>query len=762
MSKTRHTSSHAAGEPVGTRAFARGDYLAAAVVALVALAVYVTTLPPTVTGEDSGELITAAYSLGIAHPPGYPLWCMLGHLFCWLPLGTVAWRVALMSAVFGAGTAALLCLLVIRLTQNRFAGAVAGLALAFSAEFWSQSVIAEVYSLNALLVMACVLILIVWMQSRTPRLLYVFALVYGLGLCNHHTMHFLGPLFAAFILMVHGRPWLHWRTYALMLLIASATWGLVHLYLPIRSSANPAMDWGNPETWEAFKNVVLRGQYAGSTDAMPRSLDRFGQQTLTFLKLYSNQFTLWLSWLPLAGLYPLWKRGGRIFGLIAGLCVYLALGIIVVVNFDMDPQTVWVNGVFFIPCYIMAAVLIGMAVDGLANMRLKQMSLRTVSMAVCAGVALIPLTAHYYENNKSNYYFAYDYAVNTLNALEKDAIYFPAGDHSIFPLIYMQSVEGMRPDVRFGIKYGYVEPDLLADMPVPQQAYMSPKQFQLMAEAWIVENLNRPCYFVINRPFPTLPGKKLIADGLVCKVIDDDAQPPQIDPFEQYVWHSLNAEDARGDYSALNYLFNIHFGQGIRYFEQGNTEQAREAMRTAASLVVGRKDLLHNVASAMVRHQLYEEAEQYYLMVLAIAPNYRPTLRDLASMLDELRDHAGARTYLERLVARDQAAHGQNHPRVASSINDLGGALLGLSDVAGARACFERALDIDKAALGSMHPNTGRDQFNLALALSSQGDADTAQRLGSQALDVLMKTVPSNHPYAHYAQQHTFIPSSGF
>ncbi|HRK33650.1 MAG TPA: DUF2723 domain-containing protein, partial [Candidatus Hydrogenedentes bacterium] len=69
------------------------DYFLAACTALTALVVYVMTLGPTITGEDSGELVTAAYTLGIAHPPGYPIWCLLGKVFTFIPFGSVAWRV---------------------------------------------------------------------------------------------------------------------------------------------------------------------------------------------------------------------------------------------------------------------------------------------------------------------------------------------------------------------------------------------------------------------------------------------------------------------------------------------------------------------------------------------------------------------------------------------------------------------------------------------------------------------------------------------
>jgi hypothetical protein len=81
--------------------FQRSDFIAAALVFVITLGVYLATLSPSVTLEDSGELITGAATFGVPHPPGYPLWTMSGFLFAHLiPFGNVAWRVNLESAFF--------------------------------------------------------------------------------------------------------------------------------------------------------------------------------------------------------------------------------------------------------------------------------------------------------------------------------------------------------------------------------------------------------------------------------------------------------------------------------------------------------------------------------------------------------------------------------------------------------------------------------------------------------------------------------------
>src|SRR3989454_11249588 len=87
----------------------------AAFVFVLSLLLYIWTLAPTVTLVDSGELIVAARSLGVAHPPGFPLYVMLAHLASLVPVGSVAVRVNFASAFFAALASAMLTLVVAEL-----------------------------------------------------------------------------------------------------------------------------------------------------------------------------------------------------------------------------------------------------------------------------------------------------------------------------------------------------------------------------------------------------------------------------------------------------------------------------------------------------------------------------------------------------------------------------------------------------------------------------------------------------------------------
>jgi tetratricopeptide (TPR) repeat protein len=188
--------------------FTRSDFIAAAIVFGVTFLVYLLTLAPSVTLQDSGELITGAADFGVPHPPGYPLWTMSGYLFSHLiPFGNVAWRVNLQSAVFGAAANAVLTLLVChsgRWLAQRWApaeqqplarrwmfyiGMLAGCVIGFSDVMWSQGVIAEVYTLNGLFVNLVLLFFYFWMlEPRKTHRLVIAVFVFALGLTNHHTL----------------------------------------------------------------------------------------------------------------------------------------------------------------------------------------------------------------------------------------------------------------------------------------------------------------------------------------------------------------------------------------------------------------------------------------------------------------------------------------------------------------------------------------------------------------------------------------------
>jgi hypothetical protein len=225
---------------------------------LLAFGVYVWTAAPSVgPGHDSGELTVAAYCLGVAHPPGYPLFVRLAHGWGQLWGGDYGWRINLFSGFCTALAAALLADLLRRATGSRVAALVGGLGFAWLGSVWGQAVIAEVFGLHFAITMG--LGWLGWRVLENPgerRWLWGFYACLGLGLAHHHT----------FVLALPGLLWMAWPHWRRVLLTPAwlATLGVAGLfYLDMwwRAQGQPTLNWGGLHTLDDVLGHFLRRSY---------------------------------------------------------------------------------------------------------------------------------------------------------------------------------------------------------------------------------------------------------------------------------------------------------------------------------------------------------------------------------------------------------------------------------------------------------------------------------------------------------------------
>ncbi|MBD3334397.1 MAG: DUF2723 domain-containing protein, partial [Candidatus Eisenbacteria bacterium] len=246
---------------------AAATFLAAA---LPLLAVYLAGLNRGLGTIDSGELAAAAHTLGIAHPPGYPLYTLLGRLAALVPLATILTRLHVVSALSTAAAAGCAAL-ALRATLSEigegagrrvavFVFPVAGAwAWGLSPALWSVAVVNEVYGLHVLFLALCVGLGVLLMRHGAAATRHGFLLAYalGLGLSHHLALLFAVPALGAAVLAARrpgARVLLAWG--ALCLLGFS-----IHLYLPLRSLQEPLLDWGNPTDLERWFRHASGWQY---------------------------------------------------------------------------------------------------------------------------------------------------------------------------------------------------------------------------------------------------------------------------------------------------------------------------------------------------------------------------------------------------------------------------------------------------------------------------------------------------------------------
>lgn len=321
------------------------------------LLVYVLTLAPDLTwahnGADGGDLIAASFTGGVAHPPGYPVYLVLGRLVALLPVGSVAYRYNLFSALTAAGAAAMTAWTAARLAwleaNGRWTGRAAvggvgaGLSLAFAPLVWEQATIAEVYALNALFGAA-----ILALSASSPRRLahgLALSLIFSLASLHHLTLACFFPLVAARLAQMART--IGWRP-AAQVTLAGAALGLAPLaYLPL--AARGPVVWGDPSTpsglWELISGALYRGYAFGlpAAQAMPR--------VAVMARTLADSFTLLGVAVGTIGLLALHGRDA----VLAWTTALAALGsaVFAIGYFTADSQ------VYAIPALVIAAAWMG-------------------------------------------------------------------------------------------------------------------------------------------------------------------------------------------------------------------------------------------------------------------------------------------------------------------------------------------------------------------------------------------------------------------
>ena len=198
------------------------DAATAAGVFLLLFAVYLATLLPGLGGtEDTPKFQYIGAVLGTAHDPGYPLYTLLTHAWSRLPLGTLAYRINVFSAVWGAAACAFVLLAMRSLHVRRWTAAAVACAMGVGGTFWQHSVFAEVYTLTAALTAATVLALLVWDATRRVRWLYAAVAAASLAFGAH--LIFVGSLPAVVLFVLAALRWrLPWRVALVSALIVMA------------------------------------------------------------------------------------------------------------------------------------------------------------------------------------------------------------------------------------------------------------------------------------------------------------------------------------------------------------------------------------------------------------------------------------------------------------------------------------------------------------------------------------------------------------
>lgn len=614
--------------------FRRGDYATALFAAAVALAAYVPLLSTSIPGEDAGELAAAAYVLGIPHPPGYPLWCLIAHVFTWLPLYTVAWRVALCSAALAAATLGVTTLLAIRVTGSRWMSLVGAFTLLASFDFLGAATVPEVYSLNALLLALSWLWLALWRHHQSDRYLWALAITQGLNFANHNTAIALAPCFALFILFVEWRQPSGHRVsrllgkFAAMSMLSLGIAFVFYCYLPIRSAANPPIDWGNPETLTGWWRHFTREQYNFMAWENPRSLTRFASQMYMHGGFWVVQFGFVAPLFGVFGLLACVRSTRHVSAMIFFSALFTFLCFVIIQNPSKTREWIAVMRVFSIPLSL--AVSVGVALwlaRSRGHWRLGEAAIVLLSATVLLG-------GQYYSRLTTGTHAVEDYARKVFEVLPQNAIWVPAGDHQSFPLQYLQIVEGLRPDVSIARKYGYFDLSLLPPEFAEKYGEQPARRHEPELIGWLLSLSTRPVY-VAKRP--SLEDASIHFEA--CWLMERAMRPGEttasnwseaecaLSPDSPLLLQAI-AEARGGDYTASVIAMEWCFKSAAWCFE-GGQEGALKWLERGLSVYGRNPTALYNAGAICARYQEYDAARGYFADALKMDATHAPSIAAL-------------------------------------------------------------------------------------------------------------------------------------
>ena len=612
--------------------------------AAIAAFVYGLTLSPSVGAGDSGELLLAAHSFGIPHPPGYPIWLLLARCADLLPWGTVALRVNALSALLSAAAVGLFYHLAARCGLSRWGRIAATLVFGGSTLVWDSAVQAEVYSLATVVFLALALAAIRARSARSagPRADAIFFLVAGMGLLAHQTLLFPALVLAAWVLLRRPSP---------ARCFGAVAWALVGFsilfLLPVRSGAHPLLDWGQDRNLASLWDNLLRRNYGGlRQNTFGLSLTADEATAMGGLVAASCGFVG--AALAAVGAVTSGRRRAVLLPLtFAVLTIPAAL--VAFLAFTPDAEHLAQIGPFLIPVIAVAALWAGSSLAG--GLRRLPRAARAPLGAVCAVALLATCGLHFRLCDRGGFRLPERYGRDLLSSVPNGATLILDGDNETFLTAYVSRIERYRTDVTLVNRRGYVFADPYGLSTVPRSKWT---EIQHRVDMERLETSRAPVFYATPPTDMVQAGVQFENKGLVylATLSDPGAQPPGWQPGSGGTWPKssdlLPGGPERYDYVTRKLAISYSGARAQMLWEQERYAEALPWFTDAARVGFDFPAARMNLAVAAAAAGKAEVTLSELLAALKLAPyDPEPSAR-LAVLFAVAGRYRDAAVYFER------------------------------------------------------------------------------------------------------------------
>ncbi len=634
------------------------------------LLLYVITLPRGLLPGDSGELIAASHTLSISHPPGYPLYTLVGNLFSRIvPFGSLAWRYNLLSAVAVSAMMALIWLMLAQLGISKAVATAVTLAVATLSSTWLQATTAEVYGFNGFL--ATSLLLVPLLHRRLGwRIWLLIGYLGGLSMSHHLTLIYPLAVSAVLALRMKGKPDSRCAILAvLMFILGLAMW----LYIPVRSSLEPPLVWGKTHTVGGFFAHISAQGYRWRLRAFS-PLARV-RDFLEFFKLCLSEFGIPLCLIAAWGAFSGLRRTPALTGAFVALLILFA-GHFAMYNIPDISSHIFTS-------LISIGVLAGIGVHEAARWFLLRRSNLVASLAVSAILIhnLIGIEP------RSDEWLADDYAraicESAISACGKDCLIITSGDLSTFPILYLALTQDAQVKI---YDLGASNPEIIGQQERP------PSLEACAAHATRFYGSHKVAFVGL------MPSRLLGKQPRICGMVSIIDKPVGtcLQPTQLKI-RGLGAESR--DYSSrlLSASYYLHLARW--YLQQGDTLSFDEAITKATSVAYDDVGTFINAASLCLAIGKLGEALSIAYKAINVDPDFFEAHDLLANILVSTgRVNEAISEY--KLALRGNPSPAMVHSNLANAYASRGDYELALEH-------FSRALSLDSTLINA-HIGMGR------------------------------------------------------
>ena len=644
--------------------------------------IYLCTTTPVVYLGDSGEFTAAAFSLGIPHNSGYPLYSLVGKIFCMIPFGNVGFRMNLMSAFFSALTVLLVYNIILKMTRSVLSAAAAASSLAFTPLFWSQTVSAEVYPFHCFFVALMIRLLWKWDQGKAFKRLLLFVFITGLSFGNHMQTVMLAP--AVLYLIISGDKkaifsFRHFTAISFFFILPLT----LYLYLPIRTDAGAAIHWGDPNSMERFLSHVTaaahRGAYVFSAGPF-QYLYRFIDTLNVMVDQYGILLLLSLwGWMRLPSLrWKIFFAGIILFDLV--YTVFLNI-----ISLEITP--------FTLPSIVVLTILLGVGANDLLGWIRRQKKIghhmkRGIVSSFCV-VPIIALAANYGLCNQSRNYAAYEHAVNIFRTADYGDVIFLDGDNNVFPVAYGRIVEGMGGGITLHDRHNVIFRWRLETYPFTFAGTWDELESTVISKI-IRSKTGHGVYFAAINPYAiSVPhGYRTLPYGILRKVLPKESKGEVPNNIWDYYCTESYHDDFNKDYMNREVASYYAFRKGENLWHSGKITEGMRLLELASRIGYNDTSIHSDLGVFFTERGLFEHARKELEKALDFCDNLSGIHNNWGYY------HHRKGDYIKAVISFKKAL--QLEPENYAYYNNLGFTLHGADRKEEALAAFSKSLSIKK------------------------------------------------------------------